>query len=109
MKLKKITAIVREGHAEKVEHLLRRIGVPGVSCSHVRGYGEYEDFYRGDPKVTHARFEIFAQEDQADEIVKTIMEAAHTGVSGDGIIAVLPVEHLYHIRSGEDSADTESP
>jgi len=30
-----------------------------------------------------------------------VMEAAHTGLEGDGIVAVLPVETVYHIRTKE--------
>lgn len=106
MKFRKITAIVRLERAELIEQRLKAISVPGVSCSHVRGYGEYADFYSSDWQVTHARFEIFAAAARAQEIVDAILEEARTGVSGDGIVAVLPVEHLYHIRSGEESAES---
>ncbi len=106
MKFSKITAIIRLDRAEQVEGKLKSIGVPGMSCTHVNGYGEYADFYSSDWKVKHARVEIFVRADQVQEIVNAILEAAGTGTSGDGIIAVLPVEHLYHIRSGNAATDT---
>ncbi len=108
MKFRKITAIIRLDRAEQVEHKLKAIGVPGMSCTHVKGYGEYADFYSSDWKVEHARVEIFVKATQVKEIVGVILEEACTGTPGDGIIAVLPVEHLYHIRSGGDATETEN-
>lgn len=99
MNLKKVTAIFRCDSCEKVEQRLQEIGVHGFSISKVKGYGEYADLYSNDWLVTHARIEIFTEESKAEEIVETIMEAAHVGMEGDGIIAVLPVERLYRIRT----------
>jgi len=106
MKFRKITAIIRLDRAEQVERKLKTIGVPGMSCTHVNGYGEYADFYSSDWKVKHARVEIFVSDHQVREIVDAILAEAGTGSSGDGIIAVLPVEHLYHIRSGSEATET---
>ena len=103
MKFRKVTAIIRIDRAAQVQQELKSIGVPGMSCTHVKGYGEYANFYSSDWRVEHARVEIFAPRIRADEIVAAIREAARTGVSGDGIIAVLPVEHLYHIKTGQES------
>jgi len=47
----------------------------------------------------HARIELFVSEDKVDSIVEKIMDAAHTGASGDGMLAVLPVERVYRIRT----------
>jgi len=108
MEFRKITAIIRLDRAEQVEHKLKTIGVPGMSCTHVKGYGEYADFYSSDWKVEHARVELFVKATQVKEIVDAILEEAGTGTAGDGIIAVLPVEHLYHIRSGDDATEKEN-
>ncbi len=108
MEFRKIVAIIRLDRAEQVEHKLKTIGVPGMSCTHVKGYGEYADFYSSDRKVEHARVEIYTQITQVKEIVDVILEEAGTGTSGDGIIAVLPVEHFYHIRSGTDATQTDT-
>lgn len=103
MEFRKITAIIRIDRAGQVEQRLKAIGVPGMSCTHVKGYGEYANFYSSDWRVEHARVEIFIQASRAGEVAEAIIEAARTGVSGDGIVAVLPVEHLYHIRTGEET------
>ena len=102
MKYRKITAIIRTEKMGDVEQALRKHGVPGMSCTHVKGYGEYADFYCRDWMVTHGRIEIFALASKVDLIVDTIMDTAHSGIEGDGIVAVLPVEHLYHICTRQE-------
>ncbi len=99
MEFRKVTAIIRADALEKVERKLRDMDVKGVSVTKVKGYGEYADFYSKDWMVSHARIEIFTHETKADAIARAIMETAHVGVEGDGIVAVLPVETVYRIRS----------
>lgn len=99
MDFKKVTAIIRCESCEKVEQTLQKLGVHGFSISKVKGYGEYADLYSNDWLVSHARIEIFTEAPRAEKIVEAIMEAAHVGLEGDGIIAVLPVEKLFRIRT----------
>jgi nitrogen regulatory protein P-II 1 len=97
----KVTAIVRTVALENVEQHLKTINVPGISVTKVKGYGEYKNFFRHDWVIEYARIEIFLQRKRADEVVRTIVDAAQTGQPGDGLVAILPVESLYRIRSGE--------
>lgn len=97
----KVTAIIRPERLESVERALKAQCVPGVSVSKVKGYGEYADFYSSDWMCTHARVEAFVAQRQAEQVAEAIMDAACTGVIGDGIVAVLPVESMYHIRTRE--------
>lgn len=96
---RKVTAIIRSDVLEKVEQALQTIGVTGISVTKVKGYGEYADFYSRDWMVSHARIEIFTHETRTEAIVQVIIDAAHVGMEGDGIVAVVPVEKLYRIRS----------
>jgi len=99
MQYKKVTAIVICEKLKEVEQALVTIGVSGVSITQIRGYGEYHDYYQPDMMSCHARIEIFCRAAKADAIVQTIMDTAHNGQPEDGIIAVLPVDHLYRIRT----------
>ncbi|MDQ6992855.1 MAG: P-II family nitrogen regulator [Mariprofundus sp.] len=99
MKYRKITAIITSEKLEAVEKALITMHVAGLSITQVRGYGEYHDFYRPDMTCCHICIEIFCQVAEADAIARCIMDAAHTGISGDGIVGILPVEKLYHIRT----------
>lgn len=101
MEFRKVTAIIQPHTLEKVERALRAVNVPGVSVTKVKGFGEYADFFTSDLMVTHVRVEVFIGRDRADDVARTIMDAAHTGMEGDGIVAILPVETVYHIRTQE--------
>lgn len=97
---KKITAIIRKGRLEAVEHALQELGIPGITVTRVKGYGEYADFFSNNWMVSHARIEIFIRAERAEEVANAILEAAHTGLAGDGIVAVLPVETVRRVRTG---------
>jgi len=105
MQYKKVTAIVICEKLEAVELALIEIGISGVSVTKVSGYGEYHNFYQPDMMSCHARIEIFCRASEADAIVHTIMDTAHSGQPEDGIIAVLPVEELYRIRTKSEYDD----
>jgi nitrogen regulatory protein P-II 1 len=99
MGLRKIVAIIRNESLEKVESRLVDLRVKGISVSKVKGFGEYANFFKPDWMVTHSRLEIFTDEARADQIATAIVEVAHTGMAGDGLVAVLPVLKLYRIRT----------
>jgi len=99
MKYCKVTAIIQPARLTQVEQKLKELCVPGISVTQVNGYGEAPNFFHSDWTSEHARLEIFIQADRADEIAEGIMDAAHTGKEGDGMVAILPVESLYHIRT----------
>jgi len=99
MMYRKVTAIVASTRLPAIEEALQSLHISGVSVSQVRGYGEYRNFYQTDMMDTHARIEMFCRKEQAKSIAQCVMKAAHTGVEGDGVVAILPVEHMYCIRT----------
>ena len=98
MDLSVVVAIIRRHALEKVEQALREIGVRGISVSKVKGYGEYHNFFARNGMVENVRLEIFTAKDKVDAITTTIMENAHTGSPGDGIVVVHPIEKFLNIR-----------
>jgi nitrogen regulatory protein P-II 1 len=97
--LRKIVAIIRNEALEKVEDRLVDMRVKGISVTRVNGYGEYANFFNPSWMVTHSRLEIYAERSRVDEITAAVMDVAHTGMEGDGIVAVIPVDKLYRIRT----------
>lgn len=93
-----VIAIVRGESLENVERRLQQLGVTGVTVTNVKGYGEYANFYSRDCMTEHARIEIFTSGTRAKNIVQGIIEAAYSGLAGDGIVAVRPVNKIYRIR-----------
>ena len=98
MKFAKVTAIFPSLELDKVEKELIGIGVPGMTISKTHGFGEYRNYYNKDSMTDCVRIEIFTGVDNVDKIVKTIARAAHHGLDSDGIVSVLPVEDVLHIR-----------
>ena len=107
MNIKLITAIFPRDRLEAVEEKLRRIGVERVDVSKVRGYGEYRNFYARDWMVDEVRLDTFTRADEVASITSAIMDAAHTGEPGDGIVAVVPIEKFYLIRTRSEATPDE--
>jgi len=105
MSFVKVVAIIRPDVLDHVEAALKEANVPGVSITHVEGYGEYANFFRKDRMVQHIQVEVFISEKRATEIAESIMNSAHTGTDGDGIVAVIPVNSVYHIRTKQKCGD----
>lgn len=93
-----VTAIIRGDALEKVERRLQEIGVNGISVMRVKGCGEYANFYSPEGLTSHVRLDIYTAAKCCDDIAQAIMDAASSGVPGDGIIAVHPVGKVYRIR-----------
>lgn len=72
------------------------------SISKVTGCGEYVNLYSRDITVGHTKIEIFTSTEKTEPVVSAILEAAHTGLSGDGIVAIQPVEKIFRIRTGTE-------
>ena len=101
MKFRKVTAIIRPERLEKVEECLSKLNVPGISVTKVKGFGEHMDFFKPDWLCQHVRVEVFIDVGQAEKVAAAIIDTAHTGREGDGIVAILPVKSVYHIRTKE--------
>ena len=98
MQFRKVTAIFPGLDLDEVEHALIAIGVSGMTVSRTHGFGEYRNYYAKDTMTDCVRVEIFTDADKAGEIARTIARTVHQVAGSDGIIAVLPVEELLHIR-----------
>lgn len=97
----KVTGIIRSSVLDEVEKRLINEGASGMSVTKVKGCGELKDFFSRDWLVTHARIEIFTLAEDAERIAQAIVEEAQSGESGDGVVAILPVEKVLRVRTGE--------
>lgn len=97
MPMQKIEAIIRVSALEPVEEALRNAGVSGLTISRVRGFGAYRNYFRDDWTHRYARVEIYSS--RAQEIAGLIIDSAHTGQAGDGIVAIEPVDEVIRIRN----------
>lgn len=99
MDCRKVTAIIWRDKLASVESRLVAMHVPGITVTKVKGFGEYTDFFAPGWNVEHVRLEIFVRSDQADAIAEAIVEVAHAGIAGDGLVAISPIEKLWRIRT----------
>jgi nitrogen regulatory protein P-II 1 len=110
--MKLIIAYINPYKLDEIRDALKDAGVTGLSVSNIQGFGRqagHTETYRGAeyevdfvPKV---RVEVLADEALAPIVIATIEETARTGSIGDGKIAVIPVEDVIRIRTGERGRD----
>ncbi len=111
--MKLVTGIFKPFKVNAVKDALRDLDVSGMTVSEVQGFGRqrgHAEVFRGAeyevdfvPKV---RVEVLADDRDADNIARTMIEAARTGKIGDGKIWISAVEQLFRVRTGE--AGTEA-
>ncbi|CCK81011.1 P-II family nitrogen regulator [Desulfobacula toluolica] len=110
--MKNILAVIKPFKVDEVKDALIKIDVKGMTISEVKGFGRqkgHKEIYRGAeyqtdfiPKV---EIKIVVADDQVDEVVKTIIDAAKTGKIGDGKIFIMPIEDVIRIRTNEAGID----
>lgn len=110
--MKLVVGIVKPFKVEEVKEALREIGVSGLTVSEARGFGRqrgHTEVYRGAeyqvdfvPKV---RIDVMVDDDQVDGVIDAIVKAARTGKIGDGKVAVMPLEDVVRIRTGESGPE----
>ena len=107
MAINLVVAIVRESQVKTIVSKLYEHNIPGVTISPVRGYGEHVNVYSQDITEDNVRVEVFVADSFSEQVVKIIMQAAHTGLQGDGIVAVLPVSNIYQTRDFSQLSDRQ--
>jgi nitrogen regulatory protein PII len=106
--MKLVTAIIKPFKLDDVREALSEVGVAGITATEVKGFGRqkgHTELYRGAEYVVDflpkIKLEAAVAEDQVDQVVEAIVNAARTGKIGDGKIFVSPLEQTIRIRTGE--------
>jgi nitrogen regulatory protein P-II 1 len=106
--MKLIVAIVKPFKVEDVKVALQGVGVAGLTVTEARGFGRqrgHTEIYRGAEYqvdfVPKSRIEVMVDDDQVEGVVDAIVKSARTGKIGDGKVAVLPLDEVVRIRTGE--------
>ena len=88
------------------------IGIQGLSVIEVKGFGRqkgHTELYRGAEYVVDflpkIKIEVILSDNQVEEAINAIIEAAKTDKIGDGKIFVTNVEQAIRIRTGETGDD----
>lgn len=106
--MKKVEIIVRPSREDDLRVLLDEFGVPGMTVSHVLGYGEQKgqkEMYRGTVMearlLSKVRFEVVLKNDQTASLVDLLVQRLSTGHIGDGKVFISDVAEMVKIRTGE--------
>ncbi|WP_299843066.1 P-II family nitrogen regulator [uncultured Roseovarius sp.] len=110
--MKKIEAIIKPFKLDEVKEALQDAGIQGLSVIEVKGFGRqkgHTELYRGAEYVVDflpkVKIDVVLDDDQVDDAIQAISEAAKTDKIGDGKIFVSPVEQAIRIRTGETGSD----
>lgn len=110
--MKKIEAIIKPFKLDEVKEALQDIGIQGLSVIEVKGFGRqkgHTELYRGAEYVVDflpkVKIELVLPDNQAEDAINAITEAAKTDKIGDGKIFVSNVEQAIRIRTGETGDD----
>ncbi len=98
--MRMVTAFVRSDYCKDICQRLVDSGVKGLTLSRVRGMGQGLKWAKLD-KYGHTKLEIMVREEQLEHIIDVLVDAAWTGVPGDGVIAGHPLERVIRIRTRE--------
>ena len=97
---------------DQVKIALGEIGVTGMTVCDVRGsgrHGGHRETYRGMDYVIDLphkiKIEMIVRDEDASEIIETVLKHAWTGEPGDGKIFVLPMADAVRIRTEERGDD----
>ncbi|MHB9004493.1 MAG: P-II family nitrogen regulator [Coriobacteriia bacterium] len=110
--MKRVEAIIRPEKLEAVKEALVALGHAGLTVSEVKGHGIQKGItqqWRGQeysidllPKISIV---AVVHDHEAQEVIDTVVSAAHTDRIGDGKIFVSPIETAVRIRTGESGTD----
>lgn len=110
--MKLVVAVVKPFRLDEVKQALESRGIQGMTVTEAQGFGRqrgHSEVYRGAEYVVDfvpkIRLEIAVEDEQEDEIVQAVVDAARTGSIGDGKVWVQPLDALVRVRTGERGPD----
>lgn len=111
-KFTKIEIICKESKFDGLKAALMKIGITGMTVSHVLGCGQQggkPEYYRGVAIETNLlpkiQVNIVVSKIPVRTVIETAKKALYTGHIGDGKIFVYDVENAVKVRTGEEGYD----
>jgi Amt family ammonium transporter len=108
-KFTKVEIVFKEEKLYALKDAMSRLGITGMTISHVMGYGMqkgHTEFYRGVAVETDLRpkvqMDIVVAAIPVRDVIETAKKVLYTGHIGDGKIFVYDVESVIKVRTGEE-------
>ena len=111
-KFTKIEIVCRESRFEALKNAMMKLGITGMTVSHVLGCGIQKgrpEYYRGVQVETNlfpkVQVDIVVSAVPVRKVIETAKKVLYTGHIGDGKIFVYDVENVVKVRTGEEGFD----
>ena len=111
-KISKVEIICRESRLEALKNAMMKIGITGMTVSHVLGCGIQKgkpEYYRGVQVETNllpkVQMDIVVCTVPVGKVIEAAKKTLYTGHIGDGKIFVYDVEQVVKVRTGETGLD----
>ena len=111
-KFTKVEIIFKEEKLYALKDAMNKLGITGMTVSHVMGYGMqkgHTEYYRGVKVETDLRpkvqVDIVVSAIPVRDVIETAKKVLYTGHIGDGKIFVYDVENVVKVRTGEEGYD----
>ena len=111
-KFTKVEIIFKEERLYALKDAMNKLGITGMTVSHVMGYGVQQgqkEFYRGVAVETNlmpkVQVDIVVSKIPVRDVIETAKSVLYTGHIGDGKIFVYDVENVVKVRTGEEGYD----
>ncbi len=111
-KFTKIEIVCKEAKLEKLKNAMIKLGITGMTVSHVLGCGIQKgkpEYYRGvmvEPSLLpKVQVDIVVSKVPVRSVIETAKKVLYTGHIGDGKIFVYDVENVVKVRTGEEGYD----
>ncbi len=111
-KISKVEIICRESRLEALKNAMMKIGITGMTVSHVLGCGVQKgkpEYYRGVQVETNllpkVQMDIVVCTVPVGKVIEAAKKTLYTGHIGDGKIFVYDVEQVVKVRTGETGLD----
>lgn len=108
----KIEIIFKEERLYALKEALSKLGITGMTVSHVMGYGQQKgkpEYYRGVQVETNllpkVQVDIVVSKIPVRAVIETAKKVLYTGHIGDGKIFVYDVLNVVKVRTGEEGYD----
>ncbi len=111
-KFTKVEIVFKEEKLWALKEAMSKIGITGMTVSHVMGYGQQKgkpEYYRGVAVETNlmpkVQVDIVVSKVPVRTVIETAKRVLYTGHIGDGKIFVYDVENVVKVRTGEEGYD----
>ncbi len=106
--MKLITAIIKPFKLDDLRTALNEKDIGGMTVTEIKGFGRqkgHAELYHGAEYMVDFlpkyKIEIIVKNEDLDDIINTIVNAARSGKIGDGKIWVTNIEQVVRIRTSE--------